>query len=102
MSDAPVIRLVARADLYPYFGYARPAQNTVWVRADLPQSVRDFVLAHELYHLQDTAKNILWRKVKANTAALRQHPVGGLHCLWMTITDIDRWKLYFRRFREGK
>lgn len=102
MSDAPVIRLVARADLYPYFGYARPAQQTVWVRADLPRSVHDFVLAHELYHLQDKAQNVLWREIKANVAGLIQHPIGGLRTLWMSVTDIDRWKLYFQRFREGK
>jgi predicted N-acetyltransferase YhbS len=51
MSDAPVIHLVARADLYPYFGYARPAQGTVWGPGDLPKR-RDFVLAHETDNLQ--------------------------------------------------
>jgi hypothetical protein len=99
---APAIRRVARADLFPYYGYANPGLNTVWVRGDLPLSVHHFVLAHELYHLTDPEKNVLWREIKANMAALRQHPLGGLRCLWMTITDMDRWKLYLKRFREKK
>ena len=100
--SAPTVYLVSRADLYPYFGYANPELSTVWVRSDLPRAVHAFVLAHELYHLQDKAKNVLWREIKANIAGLCKHPLGGIWCLWMTITDPARWRLYLSRFRKGE
>jgi len=36
--------------LYPAFGSADVANQTVYVRADLPDPVKRFVQAHEEYH----------------------------------------------------
>jgi hypothetical protein len=44
-----------REELLSRSGYALPSNRKVFVRRDLPNGVRKFVLAHELYHLQDGA-----------------------------------------------
>lgn len=102
MTMTPNIRYVARSVLDPYLGYANPMLNTVWVRNDLPQRVMRFVLAHELYHLRDKEMNVLLREIKANWAGFKAYPLGALWCVWLTITDAERWRLYWRRYKEGK
>jgi hypothetical protein len=97
-----LIVYVARDELAPCFGVAKPSLGTVYVRADLPPRVRAFVAAHELYHLTDRAVNWIWREIKANLHAFVRHPRGGLECVALTVRDMARWRLYLTRFREGR
>lgn len=97
----PIINFVVRSEISPYFGYANPSQNTVWVRADLPDRVKDFVLSHELYHLTDPTTNVLLRELKANFFALKEHTIGGIWCFLLTVINKDRWLLYFYRFTKN-
>jgi hypothetical protein len=93
------VEYVQKQCIYPYFGYAK--DGIAYVREDLPKSVQEFVEEHELYHLQDETKNVLLREMKANWAGLRKHPLGGLRCLWMSLS-LARLNLYLKRIQEGK
>ena len=62
----PEIFWYNKAQLYPRFGYAVPAKQVAHVRDDLPLCVQKFVITHELYHLRDKAKWLVWREIKAN------------------------------------
>ena len=54
----------SKEQLYPKYGYALPFQRVVLVRADLPEFVQEFVIAHEFYHLRDKAKWWVWREIR--------------------------------------
>jgi len=94
-----MIKYVHKQCIYPYFGYAK--DGVAYVREDLPESVQEFVKEHELYHLQDRSKNVLWRELKANWAGFKKHPIGALRCVWMSLS-LTRLKLYLERIEEGK
>lgn len=81
---------VAAAELYPFYGRARPSRQTIWIVRDLPRSMRAYVEAHERYHLRDTAKNPLWREIKAIVAAIPASPVGFLRVLLGTVFNPRR------------
>ncbi len=92
------IKYVSKKKLYPAFGVADIKKNTVYVRKDLPKIVKNFVKEHELYHLRDKSKVVLWREIKANVYGLFRHPLGFLLCLIMSLAPY-RLKLYFNRVR---
>lgn len=85
-----------------YYGMAFPESRTIWLLASLPQEIVPFVLAHEKYHLDDKAKYWIWREIKANLYAAHRHPIGAMWCIWETITDLQRWRLYLIRFRQRR
>lgn len=90
-----VVVYCKRDTLGPQFGRAVPP-NTAMVRGDLPRCVRKFVEAHELYHLQDTAKWWVWRELKANSHAAVRHPAGAVGCVFMSLATY-RLKYYWKR-----
>ena len=85
-----------KAELYPRFGYAVPSTGTVYVRRDLPRCVREFVLAHELYHLQDRAHWWVRREIKANIVGALRHPLGFIICILMSFAPY-RLSYYWKR-----
>jgi hypothetical protein len=92
----PEIIYVSKDQLYPRFGYAVSTEQMVYVREDLPNSVKKFVTAHELYHLRDKAKWWVWREIKANTAGAFKHPLGVLGCVLMSLAPY-RLRYYWKR-----
>ncbi len=92
------VKFVSKKKLYPAFGEVK--NNTAYVRNDLPNSVKEFVKEHELYHLRDESKNWIWREIKANFYGLFKHPIGFVRCVIMSLSP-HRLKFYFERFRVG-
>jgi len=87
--------------LYPKFGTANSGTRTVCVRSDLPESVKNFILSHEIYHLDDPARFWIWREIKANIHAARKHPIGFLRCAWLSMAPY-RIAFYIRRLMRGE
>jgi hypothetical protein len=87
-----------RGDLYPRFGLALPEKNQVYVGKDLPESVKRFVISHELYHLRDKAQWWIWREVKATIHAAMKHPIGFVACVSMSLAPYRLW-YYWQRIR---
>ena len=52
----PEVVYQTRDHLYPRFGLALTERQQVYVREDLPERVKRFVISHELYHLVDKAQ----------------------------------------------
>jgi len=86
----------SKDQLYPRFGYAVPSKQVAYVRDDLPGLVKEFVAAHELYHLGDKAKWWVWREIKANTAGAFKHPTGFFICALMSLAPYRLW-YYWKR-----
>jgi len=84
--------------LGPRFGYAVPGEQVAYIREDLPQCVKEFVIAHELYHLQDTARWWVWREIKANGRGALKHPFGFVVCVLMSLT-LTRLGYYWQRIK---
>ena len=87
---------LSKEELRPRFGYAVDSDRTVFVRRDLPRCVREFVLAHELYHLQDEAHWWVWREIKANVAGGLKQPLGFIVCILMSLAPY-RLSYYWKR-----
>jgi hypothetical protein len=71
------------------------------IRRDLPYSMKNFILAHELYHTTDKAKWWVWREIKANWAGCKQYPYGCLQTIIKSLS-LNRLKYYFNRIKKGK
>ena len=91
------IILSTKEKLYPRFGYSLPSKQIAYVRDDLPECVRKFVTAHELYHLRDKARWWVWREIKANIAGAFEHPIGFMVCVLMSLAPY-RLRYYWKRF----
>jgi len=94
------VQYVPKAAIYPAYGLNRNGQVTV--REDLPPRVRQFVTAHELYHLQDKAT---WggqagRDLRANIVPGLDDPLGFAATAWSAITDTDRINFLVHRFQN--
>jgi len=76
IGDNVVLILDSGDHLRGFFGDSDAPSMTVWVNRDLPDAAAMFVLDHELYHIRDTAKNWIWREIKANVYSGFLHPVG--------------------------
>ena len=92
----PEIIYVSKDQLYPRFGYAEPSKQIAYVREDLPNCVKKFVTAHELYHLRDKAKRWVWREIRANIAGALKHPIGFTVCVLMSLAPYRLW-YYWKR-----
>lgn len=99
MLQKPKIIYLEKDKLYPKFGYAESSTGIAYVRDDLPLPVKNFVTKHELYHLQDEAKNVLWREIKANVYGAYYHPIGFIMCCFMSLAPY-RIKFYIYRIRN--
>ncbi|MBM4177251.1 hypothetical protein FJ208_00395 [Candidatus Gribaldobacteria bacterium] len=94
------IFFVDKKQIYPFFGEARNefGNKMALIRKDLPQNVKDFVIRHEIYHLQDEAhKGFIARELYANLAAAYLEPFGFLKTILLTLSDINRIKYYLSR-----
>lgn len=97
-----IVDYVSKEVIYPAYGY-NGAGHAI-VREDLPPRVKQFVTAHELYHLRDTATWGGWlgRELRANIVPGFRDPVGLLATITSTVTDWDRISFYLQRLREGR
>ena len=85
----------------PLFGMATTELGTKFalVRDDLPKSAKNFVMHHEIYHLQDHArKSTLSMEIHATLGAIPYAPLGFLQTVILTLTDADRRNLYSKKF----
>jgi hypothetical protein len=87
---------VSKDQLHPRFGYAESSKQIAYVRGDLPNCVKKFVTAHELYHLRDKAKWWVCREFKANIAGALKHPIGFTVCVLMSLAPYRLW-YYWKR-----
>ena len=87
-----------RENLYPRFGLALLGKGQVYVRKDLPECVKRFVISHELYHLRDKAQWPIWMEVKATIHAAMRHPTGFVACVSMSLAP-NRLRYYWQRIR---
>jgi len=87
---------VGESTLYPAFGSADVESQIACVREDLPRLVKNFVAAHELYHLKDKAHWWVWKEIKANAAGALKHPIGFAACVLMSMRPY-RLKYYRQR-----
>lgn len=96
------VNYVSKNEIYPAFGLSRGA--TARVREDLPPRIKNFVKTHELYHCRDRAKWGGWlgRELRANLIPGLKDPIGLLATVWATISDIDRIRFYWERFKKGR
>jgi len=95
------IRFVSKKRLYPYFGYAIPKLQRAYVREDLPGCVREYVAAHERYHLSDLTENRLFRELRASFLVDWRNGLGFLVCAILSVFTRPRWALGCRRVRKG-
>ena len=98
----PEVFYCTKDQLYPRFGYAVPSKQVAYVRDDLPGLVKEFVTAHELYHLGDKTKWWVWREIKANTAGAFKHPMGFAICALMSLAPYRLWYYWKRISGKGE
>jgi len=96
-----LVQYVPKEAIYPAFGYN--GSGRAIVREDLSPRIKQFVTAHELYHLQDTATWGGWlgRELRANIVPGISDPIGLAATVWSSIFDIDRISFYLQRFKKG-
>jgi len=87
-----------RENLYPRFGLALLGKGQVYVRKDLPECVKRFVISHELYHLGDKTQWWIWMEVKATIHAAIRHPIGFVACASLSLAP-HRIRYYWQRIR---
>lgn len=97
-----VVDYVPKETIYPAYGY-NGAGHAV-VREDLSPRVKQFVTAHELYHLGDTATWGGWigRELRASIVSGFRDPIGFGSTIFATVTDVDRIGFYLKRIRESR
>lgn len=93
------IKIVSKGELSPNFGLAK--DGIAYVREDLPRWVRVSVMVHELYHLDDSRKNVLLREAKAILSQLFMSFFGGIWCIVLSCSK-GRLLYYLKRIKEGK
>lgn len=94
------IKYIKKEYLYPKFGLANITKQIAIVREDLPETVKYFVLQHELYHLRDKAKWWVFREIRANAYGAWKCPFGFIYCCILSLSW-DRLKFYYKRFKQG-
>jgi hypothetical protein len=73
-----------------------PEKQIAYLRDDLPECVKQFVIGHEVYHLTDHANGWVWREIKANMHSALRHPLGFMLCLQMSLVPY-RLRYYLQR-----
>ena len=94
-----MITYVSKSEIYPSFGLCFP-DGTIKIREDLPQCVKSFLVAHELYHTTD--KETIWwkRELKANWAGMKVNMGGFIIAMFMSLS-LYRLKYYYQRLKKG-
>ena len=92
-------RIVYKEEADYVYGRAVKNENTIYVNNSLPKWARLSTVVHELYHLEDDkAQNQLWREIRATFAQLFIPFLGGIYCIFKTITTPSRIKFTIKRF----
>ena len=96
------VRYVPKEAIFPAYGYN--GSGMAIVREDLPPRIKNFVLAHERFHLQYTDKWFGWlgRELRANFFAGLSDPMGFAATAWSSVTDTDRINFYLERVQLGR
>lgn len=91
----------------PYFGYTvnyPDGRSEVWLRDDLPERVQQSVKIHEMQHVKDRAfldGRVWYWEFRAWNTQFKADFIGTLQTVWLSITDIDRIKMYLNRIIKG-
>ncbi|MEO6077315.1 MAG: hypothetical protein ABIP54_00835 [Candidatus Andersenbacteria bacterium] len=101
------VEFVPKEDLFPFFGKAiggvGQKKCIAFVREDLSPRIREFVIAHEFYHLID--QHLWWgdrgREIRANVVPGFFDPLGLFLCTCATVFSWNRFKLYLHRVWHG-
>lgn len=93
-----ILRYVPKQNIDPLFGMALTefGNKFALVREDLPKDVQEFVMRHEIYHLQDKKHKLVYsREIHATLAAFPYSPVGFIKTVFLTLTSPQRLEHYF-------
>jgi hypothetical protein len=87
-----------KCDLFPYFGKAFSDTREVWIREDLPTTIKYSLILHEVFHIDDKAKGLIWREVKAISLGQVLYPlIGFFYTIYKSMTKA-RLTAYYRRY----
>ncbi len=77
-------------------------RSIIFIRSDLPDRVRSFVISHEAYHIRDEAHWLGWLggELRANMACGLRDPIGLLLTIKASLNR-TRLKAYWRAFVHG-
>ncbi|OGZ96012.1 MAG: hypothetical protein A2847_00095 [Candidatus Sungbacteria bacterium RIFCSPHIGHO2_01_FULL_50_25] len=101
-----IVEYVEKSVIAPAFGYAvflaegAGITGKTIIRNDLSLRVRNFVRAHELYHLRDKATWGGWigREIRANIASGFRDPLGLLATIGASLSG-ERLNFYWKRIK---
>lgn len=91
---------------HPYFGYTQvfpENEPVIYMREDLPASVYASVFAHEARHAIDRAfldGRVWYWEARAWWAGFRADWRGFFQAIWMSVTDMERLRLYWQRIKK--
>ena len=92
-------KIVYSSCLFPAYGYCDLKKQTIFISIFLTHDEFNFILEHEKFHLFDNSKFWIWREIKANIFAGICYPKGFLSILFNTLSNKDRLKYYWQRFK---
>jgi len=96
------IYYVDKQKLYPAFGRAFWNTNIIWIRNDLSDRVKRFVLEHEKRHLKDGKMRFWWwGEIRANLYGGYKEPLGFIVTIMLSLSPY-RLMFYCKRFIGGK
>lgn len=86
-----------------YYGYTLTHVG-IWIRSDLPTKVIKSVLAHEMKHWDDNAfqdGRVWYWEIRAWGAGFTASPLGSVQAIILSITNVERIKLYLTRITKN-
>jgi len=96
------IYYVDKDQLYPSFGKAFWNTKIIWVRNDLSDRVKRFVLEHEKQHLKDGKMSFWWwGEIRANMCGMWKEPRGFITTVFLSLSPY-RLLYYCKRIVKGE
>lgn len=86
------VSYISNKRIYPAFGVALEKGEKIYIRKDLPDLVKRYLLAHEKFHVLDFRKlkkkkqSVFWCEIKANAYGFYKEPIGAIITLIMSLT----------------
>lgn len=103
-SSGKVIIAFIEKDKMPnpaYYGCVNFKERTILMRKGLRHRIKRFVLAHEMFHVDDpifTSSSPFVRELRANFFTAIKHPIDFLYVFFSSIFIKERRDLYIDRF----
>lgn len=93
------MRIICKDEMNAIYGRAVQNEDTAYINSSLWSWAKYSILVHEVYHLNDKSKNKLWREIKATFAQLFIPFIGGIYCIFKTLTTPSRIKFVISRIK---